>query len=132
MPSPEKEVATIEPWAAGIGLATLVLVASVAVFTAWDRAHTASLEEVAMPTAVGDLQCVQEPKGTKGPIGLKYQGKELDAVSEKKHQDARMIRIGSDDGGVYSIYRLEEEKESKNERLFMKGAENEFFEVRTE
>jgi hypothetical protein len=133
MPGPDKEAVTIEPWAFGIGLGTLVLVASVAAFTAWDRTHTASLEEVITETAVGDTHFIQEPKGRTGPIGLKYQGQNLDMVSENKIRDSKLIRVGADDSGVYSVYRLEEEKEgSKNERLFMKAGANEFVEVTEE
>jgi len=130
MPGVEKEAQTIEPWAAGIGLGTLVLVASVAVFTAWDRAHNTALEDVITPTAVGDTHYVQEPAGDTGAIGLKYQGRNLDMVSESKIRDAKLLRMGTDDSGVYSLYRLEDEKEgSQKERLFMKVATNEFMEV---
>jgi hypothetical protein len=130
MPGPDKEAVTIEPWAAGIGLGTLVLVASVAIFTAWDRTRTASLEDVITPTAVGDTHFIQEPKSRTGPIGLTYHGQNLDMVSKGKIRDSQLIRVGTDDSGVYAVYRLEEGKEgSKNERLFMKAAENEFVEV---
>jgi hypothetical protein len=128
MPSAEKEAVTIEPWAVGIGLGTLVLVASVAVFTAWDRAHTGAQEDVVTPTAVGDTHFVQEPAGGKGPIGLKYEGQKLDVVSESKIRDSKLIQAGTDDSGVYSLYRLEEE-EGKKGRLFMKVGLNEFVEV---
>jgi hypothetical protein len=131
MPDVEKEALTIEPWAAWIGLGTLVLVASVAVFTAWDRAHTSALEEVIMPTAVGDTHFVPEPSGGKGPINLKYQGQQLDMVSESKIRDSKLIRAGTDDSGVYSLYEMDEDG-GKNGRLFMKVGVNEFMEVTPE
>jgi hypothetical protein len=130
MSSPEKEAATIEPWAARIGLATLVMVAGVAIFTAWDRAHTASVEDVITPTAVGDTHFVQEPPAGSGFIGLKYQGQKLDMVSVSKLRDARLLRAGAEDSGIYSLYRLEDE--GKNGRLFMKVGVDEFIEVKPE
>jgi hypothetical protein len=130
MASLDKEVTTIEPWAAGIGLAMLVLVVGVAIFTAWDRAHTASLEEVITPTAVGDTHFVPEPTGGAAEIGFKYQGQKLDKVSESKVRDAKLLRVGTDDGGIYSLYRLEDE--GKNGRLFMKVGVDEFIEVKPE
>jgi hypothetical protein len=131
MPAAEKEALTIEPWAMWIGLGTLVLVTSVAIFTAWDRAHTGSLEEVITPTAVGDTHFVEEPAGGKGPIKLKYQGQELDMVSESKIRDAKLIQVGTDDSGVYSLYQTDED-EGKKGRLFMKVGVNEFMEVTPE
>jgi len=131
MPAADKEALTIEPWAAVIGLVTLVLVVSVAAFTAWDRFHTAGEEVVITPTAVGDTLFVREPAGKSGPIGLKYQGQILDKVSESKLRDATLIRIGADDSGVYSLYRLEEDT-GKNVRMFMKIGVNEFMEVTPE
>ena len=130
MVSPEKEAATIEPWAARIGVATLVLVAGVAIFTAWDRAHTASVEQVITPTAVGDTHFVPEPAGGSGSIGLKYQGQMLDMVSQTKLQDAKLLRDGTVDSGIYSLYRLESEGETG--RVFMKVGVNEFIEVKAE
>jgi hypothetical protein len=133
MPGAEKEALTIEPWAAGIGLATLALVASVALFTAWDRAHTAALEAVITPTAVGDTHYVRGPAGRSGPIGLKYQGRNLDVVLESKVRDSRLIRVGTDDSGVYSLYRPEDEKEALlKDRFFMKVGPNQFIEVTEE
>ena len=130
MASPDKEIATIEPWAAGIGIATLAIVVGVAIFTAWDRAHTSSLEEVITPTAVGDSHFVQEPAGGTHAIGLKYQGQLLDKVSESKLRDAKLLRVGMDDSGIYSLYRLEDD--GKNGRLFMKVGMDEFIEVKPE
>jgi len=132
MPSADKEVTSIEPWAAGIGLGTLVLVTIVALFTAWDHAHTASLEDVITPTAVGDVHFVKPPAAGAGPIGLKYEGAQLDFVAQSKIRDAKLIRVGTDDSGVYSLYRMEEAKEAKDERLFVKAADNNFIEVRQE
>jgi hypothetical protein len=77
---------------------------------------------------VGDTHFVQEPAGGKGPIGLKYEGQKLDVVSESKIRDSKLIQAGTDDSGVYSLYRLEEE-EGKKGRLFMKVGLNEFVEV---
>jgi hypothetical protein len=130
MASPDKEAPSIEPWAARIGIATLVLVAGVAIFTAWERAHTSSLEEVITPTAVGDMHFVPVPAGGKGAISLKYQGHTLDMVSESKLRDAKLLRAGTDDSGIYSLYRLDEE--GKNGRLFMKVGVDEFIEVKPE
>jgi len=130
MPGAEKEAVTFEPWAAGIALATLALVASVAVFTAWDRRQTAALEQVAMPTAVGDAHYVQVPAGRAGPIGLKYQGRKLEMVSEAKFRDAKLIHAATDDSGVYSLYRPEDEKAAlPKDRFYMKVKPNEFMEV---
>jgi hypothetical protein len=130
MQGSQKEVLTIEPWAAAIGLGMLALVASAAVFTAWDREYTATLEVVTTPTAVGDTNFVREPAGGKGPIGLSYRGEPLDMVAASKLQDAKLIRVGMDESGVYALYRLEEEKEGgRKERLFMKAGVNEFVEV---
>ena len=115
---------------AGIALATLGLVASVAIFTAWDRAHTAGLEQVITPTAVGDAHYVKEPSTRLGAIGLTYNGQKLDMVSERKFRDAKLIRVGSDDSGVYSLYRPEDENEGlPKDRFFMKVQPNEFIEV---
>jgi hypothetical protein len=130
MPSAEKEFLTIEPWAAGIALATLLLVGSVAVFTVWDRGRTASIEEAVTPTAVGDMHFVREPAGKKGPIGLKYQGQKLDMVSEHKIRDSKLVRVGTDDSGVYWIYRPADESEGLGkDRFLMKTAVNEYVEV---
>jgi hypothetical protein len=131
MPSPVKEALTIEPWAVGIGLGTLVLVAAMAAFTAWDRAQTGQLEEVITPTAVGDMHFVPEPAGGTGAIGLEYQGRKLDMAGASKIRDAKMLRVGTDESGVYTLYRLDE-KEGKKERLFMKVGVNEFIEVTAE
>jgi hypothetical protein len=131
MPSADKEAPTIEPWAAGIGLGTLAIVAGMAVFTAWDRAHVGALEEAITPTAVGDTHLAQEPAGGTGPTGLQYLGRKLDMVRDTKMQDAKMIRLGTDASGMYAVYRLEDE-EGKKERLFLKVAVNEFMEVTQE
>jgi hypothetical protein len=130
MPSPDKEAVTIEPWAAVVGIGTLLLVTAMAIFTAWDHAHTASLETVATPTAVGDTHYVPKLQAASGPIGINYQGAPLEFVAESKIRDAKLIQIGMDDTGVYSVYRLDEEKEGKNERLFLKAGDNDFVEVR--
>jgi len=136
MPGAEKETPSIqriehiERWAAGIGLATLALVASAALFTAWDRAHTAALEAVITPTAVGDSHYVKEPAGKAGPIGLKYQGRQLTMILENKIRDARLIHVGVDDSGAYSLYRPEDESQGlPKDRFFMKVGANEFIEV---
>ena len=68
MPSVEKEALTMEPWAVGIGLATLLVVGCVALFAAWDRTHTGQLEQVITNTAVGDTHLVTEPPSGKGPV----------------------------------------------------------------
>ena len=133
MPGAEKEPLTIEPWMAGIALATLALVAGVAVFTAWDRAHTVALEVAITPTAVGDAHYVQEPAGRAGLIGLKYLGRNLDMLSESKVRDAKLLRAGVDDSGVYSLYRPEDDKAGlPKDRFFMKVKPNEFIEVTEE
>jgi len=132
MPTPEKEALTLEPWQAGIGLAMVVLIAGVAMFTAWDRMHNSALETVVTPTAVGDMHFVPEPKGEKGPLALKYQGRQLDMVSESKLRDSRLIRVGSDDSGVYTIYRPEDEKLIPKDHFLMKIKTNEFMEVSSE
>jgi len=131
MPGADKEAVTIEPWAAGIGLATLALVAGVAVFTAWDRTRTSTIEQVITPTAVGDTHFVQEPHPGTGPIGLKFEGHKLDMLSESKIRDSKLLRTAMDDSGIYSIYHLEDE-EGKKQRLFMKVGVNEFIEVSQE
>ncbi len=127
----DKEALAIEPWAAGIGLGTLALVAGVAIFTAWDRSHTGTMEEVITPTAVGDMHFVQAPAGGTGPVGLEYEGRKLDMVGESKIRDAKMIRVGADASGAYTVYRLED-KRGKKERLFMKVGLNKFMEVTEE
>jgi hypothetical protein len=132
MPSADKEAVTIEPWAAAVGAGTLVLVTAVALFTAWDHAHTASLETVAAPTAVGDTHFVTVQKGATGAIGLKYQGDAVDFVAENKIRDARLVQVGMDDTGVYSIYRLDDDKDEKDGRYFVKAGDNDFVEVRKE
>jgi hypothetical protein len=133
MPSVEKEAQTIEPWAAWIALATLVLVSCVAGFTAWDRAHTAALETVITPTAVGDTHYIEVPNAGSGPIGLKYQGQALDMVAESKIRDSRLVRVGTDDSGAYSLYRLEDEKEGlPKDRFYIKVKTNDFMEVSVE
>ena len=132
MPTPEKEALTIEPWQAGIALATLLLVGGVTVFTAWDRMHNAAVEDVITPTAVGDSHYVPEPKGRTGAIGLKYQGQKLDMVSESKIRDARLARVGTDDSGVYSVYRPADDKGLAKDHFFMKAQANEFIEVTEE
>jgi hypothetical protein len=131
MPAPEKEAVTIEPWAAGIGLATLALVAAVAIYTAWDRTRTSTIEQVTTPTAVGDTHFVQEPTSSAGPIGLKFEGRKLDMLSESKIRDSKLLRTATDDSGIYSIYHIEDE-EGKKQRLFMKVGVNEFIEVTQE
>ncbi len=130
MPNADKEALTIEPWAARIGLGTLAMVAGVAMFTAWDRTRTGGLEAASTPTAVGDTHFVKEPTGGTGPIGLRYQGRQLDVVVESKIRDSKLIRVGTDESGVFAIYRLEEG--GSKERLFVKEAVNEFLEVRRE
>jgi hypothetical protein len=132
MPSADKEAVTLEPWAIGIGAGTLALVTAVALFTAWDHAHTASLETVSSPTAVGDTHFVTVPKGATGPIGIKYQGAALDFVAESKIRDAKLVQLGVDDTSVYSIYRLDEDKDEKDGRYFVKAGDNDFVEVRKE
>ena len=130
MPGAEKEALTIEPWAVGIGLATLAVVGSVAVFTAWDRAQTTALEAVVTPTAVGDPHYVRKPPSGAGPIGLKYQGQKLDMVTEDKIRDSKLIRVGTDDSGVYWLYRPEEENQGlPKDRFLMKVGTNDFIEV---
>ena len=131
MPGAEKEAVTIEPWAAGIGLATLALVGCVAIYTAWDRTRTSSIEQVITPTAVGDTHFVQEPPSGAGSIGLKFEGRKLDMLSESKIRDSKLLRTATDDSGIYSLYRIEDEA-GKKQRLFMKVGVNEFIEVTQE
>jgi hypothetical protein len=133
MPAADKEALTIEPWAMRIGLAAVVLVASTALFTAWDRAHTGALEAVVAPTAVGDTHYVPEPPGGNGPTGLKYQGQPLDMVSESKVRDAMLIEVGVDDSGVYSLYRPADPADALPKgSYYMKVKTNEFIEVSAE
>lgn len=131
MPGAEKEAVTIEPWAAGIGLGTLVLVGCVAAFTAWERMgnSNAGLETVITPTAVGDTHYVQPPVSGTGSIGIKYQGQKLDMVTEDKVRDSKVLRVGNDDSGVYSLYRPEVDKDLAKERFYMKVKTNDFMEV---
>jgi hypothetical protein len=126
---PEKEATTLEPWAVAIGLATLVLVGAVALFTTWDRMHNSQLETIITPTAVGDTNFVQKPLRRTGPIGLKYQGRKLDLLSDNKIRDSRLLRIGTDDSGIYSIYRPEDDKELPKDHFLMKSGTNDFIEV---
>jgi hypothetical protein len=133
MQSADKEAVTIEPWAAALAIATLAAVAAVAVFTAWDRAHTASLEAVVTPTAVGDTRFLAEPKAGSGPLGLAYQGEALDMVSETKLRDSKLLRQGSDDSGAYSIYLPGDETDAlPKDHYYMKAADNLFIEVAKE
>ena len=132
MSAVEKEAQTIEPWAAAIAIATLLVVAGVAAFTAWDRMHTAQLETVITPTAVGDTQYVKQPPGGKVPTGLKCRGKALDMVGESKVRDAVVLKVGSDDTGVYGIYRPEDEKALPKEQFYMKAGTNLYIEVKGE
>lgn len=133
MPGADKEARTIEPWAAGIGMGTLILVATVAVFTAWDRAHTATHERAVTPTAVGDTHYVPEPATRIGPLGLSYEGRKLDMLSENKIRDSKLIRVGADDSGAYSLYRPQDESEGlPKEHFYMKAKPNEFLEVTAE
>jgi hypothetical protein len=131
MPAADKEVQTIEPWAAWIGVATLVVVAAVAAFSLIEHFQTGQIDRVVMPTAVGDDHYIQEPAGGAGSIGLKYQGHKLAKISEDKVRDSRLIRIGTDDSGVYSIYRPEGEKELSlpKDHYYMKTAPDIFMEV---
>src|SRR5579862_2091523 len=132
MPSAEKEALTIESWAAGIAVATLFFVTGVAVFTSWDRAHNAALEQVVTQTAVGDTHYVPEPAGGSGPLGVKYRGQMLDMVSESKIRDSKLIRVGMDDSGAYALYRPEDEKDLPSGHFYMKVNPNEFIEVKGE
>lgn len=129
----DKEAAAIEPWAMVIGVGTMLVVAGVAAFTAWDRLHVAQEEEIMTPTAVGDMHFVKAPASGAGPIGLLYQGKMLDMVSESKVRDSRMVRVGADDNGNYTIYG-EDDEASKGRKgaLFMKVGVNEFMAVKQE
>jgi len=131
-PSADKDVVEMEPWAVGIGLGTLVLVLGMAIFTAWDRMHTPSLETVITPTAVGDMHFVPEPARGVTEIGLKYQGHQLTIVSETKLRDATLIRVGTDDSGIYTLYQLEDEQGRRDAQLFMKVGLNEFIKVTAE
>ena len=133
MATADKEAVTLEPWAIGVGLATLLLVTGVALFTAWDRAHTSQLEAVIMPTAVGDIHFISVPPAHKGPTGLKYQGKKLDMLSEAKIRDATLLRAGIDDSGVYSLYRPEDQSNPLDkDHYYMKAKANDFIEVSPE
>jgi hypothetical protein len=130
MPAEDKEVLIVEPWAAWIGLATLVLVMGVAIFTAWDRAQTGTLDTVTTPTAVGDTHYIHAPAGGSGPIGLKYQGQLLSALGDHKIRDATLIRADMDDSGVYSLYRPEDEKSGlPGGHFYMKVKADDFIEV---
>ncbi len=133
MTSADKEAVTLDPWMIWIGLATLGVVAAMAAFTVWDATRTASLEVVETPTAVGDASYVQEPATKQGPIGLKYQGRKLDMVSESKVRDSKVTRVGTDDSGVYWLYVPEDPAEAlPKDKYYMKTATNEFIEVTQE
>jgi hypothetical protein len=129
MQSAEKDVAPIEPWAMWIGLATVVLVGAVAAFTAWDRMRESQLEVVVTPTGVGDTQYVAAAATKNGPTGIKYEGTELETVADLKERDSKVLRVGSDDSGVYTIYRPEDEQELPKGRYYMKVRPNEYIEV---
>jgi hypothetical protein len=129
MPAADKEALTIEPWAAGLGIALVVLVMGVALFATWDRAHTGDVEAVITPTAVGDMHFATEPAGKAGATGLKYEGRMLDMAGESKMEDAHLIREGADDSGVFGIYRMETEGKG---RIFVKVGVNKFMEVTQE
>jgi hypothetical protein len=53
-------------------------------------------------------------------------------VSESKIRDARLVRVGTDDSGVYSVYRSADDKGLAKDHFFMKMQMNEFIEVREE
>jgi hypothetical protein len=73
---------------------------------------------------------VREPPGGKGPIGLKYQGQALDMLSETKFRDSKLLRVGADDSGVYSLYRPEDESAGLAKgHYYMKVKPNEYMEV---
>jgi hypothetical protein len=129
MATGDKELTMIEPWAAGVGIAMLVIVSGVAGFTAWDRAHVSSIEGVITPTAVGDTHFVKMPPGGKGATGIKYHGQLLDSASDDKLRDARMLRVDADDSGTYSIYKLEDDPSAQ---LYLKAAADDFIEVKPE
>jgi hypothetical protein len=133
MPAAEKEAVTLEPWMAWIGLSTLLVVVSVAVFSAWDRAHLSDIEIAATPTAVGDIHYIHIPAGAAGPIGLKFQGRQLDMLSETKFLDAKLIHAAEDDSGVYSLYQPEDQTQGfPKDRYFMKVKPNDYIEVTQE
>jgi len=133
MPAADKEALTIEPWAAWIGLAILAVVAGVALFTLWDRAHTVTLEVVLQPTAVGDTHCVPAPPGGKGPIGLTYQGRKLDMLSESKIRDSKLLRAAVDDSGLYILYRPGDDQEAlPKDRFLVKVKTDDFMVVTPE
>ncbi|HEX4086345.1 MAG TPA: hypothetical protein VHY22_15630 [Chthoniobacteraceae bacterium] len=133
MQSAEKEARTIEPWAAGVAISTLALVTLVAIFTAWDRAHTAELDTVITPTAVGDTHFVAEPGKGSGPLGIKYEGHALDMVAEMKMRDSRLLREGMDDSGVYAIYRPADDADAlPKDHYYVKAADNLFIEAAKE
>jgi hypothetical protein len=129
MATGDKELTAIEPWAARIGIALVAVVFGVAAFTAWDRAHVASTEQVITPTAVGDAHFVAIPPGKKGSTGMKYHGQLLDATGDDKLRDATMLRADQDDSGTYSIYKLEEDASGQ---LYLKAADDDFIEVKPE
>ena len=128
-PTPRSKAA--DPLAEALTAIWSALVASVAIYTAWDRTRTSTIEQVITPTAVGDTHFVQEPTSATGPIGLKFEGRKLDMLSESKIRDSKLLRTATDDSGIYSLYHLEEE-EGKKQRLFMKVGVNEFIEVTQE
>jgi hypothetical protein len=133
MPAAEKEAVTLEPWMAWIGLSTLLVVVSVAVFSVWDRAHLSDLETVNAPTAVGDAHYVRIPAGATGAIGLKFQGRQIDMISETKFLDAKLIHIAEDDSGVYSLYQPEDQTQGfPKDRYFMKVKPDDYIEVKQE
>jgi hypothetical protein len=53
-------------------------------------------------------------------------------VTESKIRDSKLIRVGTDDSGVYTLYRLEDEKQMPKDHLLMKVKPNEFIEVTPE
>ena len=129
MPAAEKDPDTIEPWPAAIAGALVVLIAGVAIFTAWDRVHNSVRESVVNSSAVGDTHYVRLPATRTGPTGLKYQGRALDILSESKIRDSKLVRVGAEDSGMYGLYRFEDEKQLPKDHYLMKVSTNDFIEV---
>lgn len=76
-------------------------------FMFYDRAHTASLEQISQPTAVGDrayfpLKSDTDPTKTVAS----FAGHPLFAAETVRHRDSEMIKAGMDDSRSFFIYKV--------------------------
>ena len=98
--------------AATLGIALVVALGGMALFTYFDRTQRASLESVSEPTAVGDTRFVPAGESVERPLG-KFRGRVLMGDSVKKYDDSRMLRLGDDDTGSFGVYKIGQAKPSK-------------------